>query len=402
MLQLPILLLAAVLASWALLNVVPAKSVVTWKLAILASEYGHYLGMVSAFLGWHVLVSIGASDAGSAEISASVVALLLTVFACAAFLRPLISARRVAAALPRQLETAFGGPDRTWPVLSTWRLLLPPVRRSIPVETHVFAREGTPDELRLDFYQPATSTPAPCIVLIHGGGWDAGDQTQLSGWNRYLARSGYAVAAITYRLAPQHRWPAQRDDTLAAIAWLKTHAPTLGIDPERFILFGRSAGGQIATAVGYSAGDPAIRGIIALYAPHDLHFVWSIAREDDVLNSVKLLRQYLGGPPDPDRRAAYDSASGQHFVESQPPHALPPTLLLHGTLDELVWVRHSQRLAGRLAEAGVPHVFVELPWATHAFDFNQDGPAGQVTEFALKSFLTAVTADRQILRPSKP
>jgi acetyl esterase/lipase len=69
----------------------------------------------------------------------------------------------------------------------------------------------------------------------------------------------------------------------------------------------------------------------------------------------------------------------------------PPTLLLHGTLDTLVWPRHAERLAARLAAAGVPHVYVALPWATHAFDYNLNGPGGQITTYALERFLAFVT-----------
>jgi len=155
----------------------------------------------------------------------------------------------------------------------------------------------------------------------------------------------------------------------------------------RLVLFGRSAGGQIAAAVGYGARDPAIRGVIALYAPQDMPFVWSVSREDDALNSAKLMRQYLGGPPDEARRALYLSASGQWLAQTDS----PPTLLIHGSLDTLSWDRHSERLNARLAELRVPHYYLRLPWATHGFDFNPDGPGGQLADYALSRFLARVT-----------
>ncbi|MDQ5980904.1 MAG: hypothetical protein QG602_3882, partial [Verrucomicrobiota bacterium] len=65
----------------------------------------------------------------------------------------------------------------------------------------------------------------------------------------------------------------------------------------------------------------------------------------------------------------------------------PPTLLVHGYPDRLVWYRHSRRLAARLTELGVPGTHVELPWATHAFDYNPDGPGGQVADAAITEFL---------------
>jgi acetyl esterase/lipase len=195
------------------------------------------------------------------------------------------------------------------------------------------------------------------------------------------------VAALSYRLAPRWIWPAQRDDVVAAIAWLKVNAGKLGLDPTRLVLLGRSAGGQLATAVGYGTHDPAIRGVIALYAPHDMLFSWSVSRADDALNSIKLMSQYFGGPPDtPARRTLYASASGQLLAQADS----PPTLLLHGIPDTLAWYRHSERLAARLRELGVPHYYLRLPWATHGFDFNPDGPGGQLADYAISRWLSAV------------
>jgi len=125
--------------------------------------------------------------------------------------------------------------------------------------------------------------------------------------------------------------------------------------------------------------------VASFYSPYDMPFVWSIARPDDVLNSVKLLTQYLGGPPDGERVAWYESASPERLVRG--PGSTPPTLLVHGALDQLVWHRHSERLEARLAEARVPHYFLSLPWATHACDFNLHGPSGQLIDYALRWLL---------------
>ena len=222
--------------------------------------------------------------------------------------------------------------------------------------------------------------------MIHGGGWNGGSPDEFPALQWHLARSGYAVAAIEYRLAPASPWPAQRDDVLAAISYLKVHAAEFGIDPQRFVLIGHSAGGQIAEAIAYGAHDPAIRGCIAFYAPADLHYAYEFARADDILNSLKLLKEYMGGTP-AEARSNYDSASAILLADAQS----PPTLLLHGRRDELVWFRQSERLAQRLQALGVAHYFVQLPWATHAFDYSLNGPAGQISVYAVDTFLSAVT-----------
>ena len=240
--------------------------------------------------------------------------------------------------------------------------------------------------LEVDFYRAVGRERAPCVVVVHGGGWDGGDRKQMPELNHWLARKGYAVAAISYRLAPRHRWPVQREDVLAAIAWVKANAAEIGVDATRLVLLGRSAGGQIALNAAYVAGDPAVRGVVGFYAPADLILGYESGREDDALQSRRLLRQYLGGTPEevPD---VYAEASATTWVRADS----VPTLLLHGKLDTLVWERHTQRLAERLKAAEVPHAVVWLPWATHAFEYELNGPGGQVTRYALGRFLAGVT-----------
>ena len=254
-------------------------------------------------------------------------------------------------------------------------------RGGVPVETLEYAAG-----LKLDFYRAIGRDPAPGVIVVHSGGWDNGARDELPDFDRWLARRGYAVAAITYRLAPGATWPAPRDDILAAAAFLQAHAVALGVDPTRLVLFGRSAGGQLAEATAYGPDAPSLRGVIALYAPADMNFAYQFGREDDVLDSLRLLRQFLGGTP-ATARANYDSASGILHVQPKS----PPTLLLHGRLDALVWHRQSERLEQRLSASGVPHAFVSLPWATHAFEFNLNGPGGQLTTYAVGWFLDAVT-----------
>lgn len=205
--------------------------------------------------------------------------------------------------------------------------------------------------------------------------------------NRYLARRGIAVAAIEYRLAPRWTWPAQRDDVMDVIRFLKAHADELGLDGERFVLLGRSAGGQIAEAIAYGAPELQVCGCVAFYCPADLLFAFQYANKDDIRNSYKLLTQYLGATPE-DEPDNYHTASGILHVNA---HSVP-TLLVHGRRDELVWFRQSERLAERLSATGVPHLLLDLPWATHACDHNFDAPSGQLITWAVERVITNILA----------
>jgi acetyl esterase/lipase len=371
-------LAAGVFAAGGLLTLLRSPDWLNWKLALVAGEFGHWLALVALALGG----AAWALRAGHEGLAWSTV--VLSVGAAGLLLKPTWEAARIGRTLPQRLEAAFGGGAPPRAAFSVGGFV-----GSAPTAVAVETREYAPG-LKLDLYRATgrgtPGTAAPCIVMIHGGGWDSGDREQLAGFNHGLARLGYAVAAIDYRLAPKFIWPAQREDTLAALAYLKAHAVELGVDGTRLVLFGRSAGGQIASAVGYGANDPAIRGVVSFYAPHDMFFAYTYAVEDDLLKSPNLMRQYLGGPPAA-AKANYESASGHQKVKA----GSPPTLLVHGTIDTLVWYRHSERLTARLAAARVPQLYLELPWATHAFEFNQAGPGGQLAGYALEHFLAAVT-----------
>lgn len=362
------------LAALSLLAVAKSPDWLPWRLAVGVGEYGHWLALLP------LLVGAVAWFARGRAVAVPLATGLLCALAFGLFTHPCLEAWKLGGALPGQLTRQLGpvAIDRApFSFLGIFGRQPEPVS----VETHAFS-----GELQLDFYRAAGRAPAPCIVLVHGGGWDEGSRDEIPHFNHWLARQGYAVAAIDYRLAPKFPWPAQRDDTLAALAFLKSRASALGIDATRFVLLGRSAGGNIAEAVGYTAHDPAIRAVIGLYAPADMHFGWRYARADDVLKSPTLMKQYLGGTPET-AGPAYDSASSYLQVTT----TTPPTLLMHGQLDTLVWHRQSERLAAKLAENHVPHAFVSLPWATHAFEYNLHGPGGQLTRYTLEWFLATVT-----------
>ena len=373
MLRWSLLSLAVALLGLGLLTVVWVPDWVPWTLAVAAGAYGHGLALAAiaiALTAWW----LRGSGMGWAFTTA-----LVALVAMGLLFRPAVLARRVAKEAKIALDR-MGAPagDRSGFEV---RRLFTRATAEVLVESARVA-----NGLELDFYRAVGSPKAPCVIAVHGGGWNGGDRKQMPELNHWMARQGYAVAAVSYRLTPRHRWPAQHEDVLAAIEWIKEHADELGVDAERLVLFGRSAGGQIALNVAYTANDPSVRGAIGLYAPADLILGYESGREDDALGSRRLLREYLGGTPE-EVPAVYADASATTHVTRES----PPTLLLHGKLDTLVWERHTERLAGRLKAAGVPHAVVWLPWATHAFEYELNGPGGQVTLYAIERFLARVT-----------
>lgn len=360
-------------AALGLLTVLKAPDWLNWRFAVLAGQFSYVVAVIplaAGLVAWFLPGRRGAL--GNAACAACAVAVALLVQPCA-------QAWVIGRGLPARLGRNFGPAEVAGEPFMFSRLLS---RWPAPAPKSTWAYSGS---LKLDFYPAIGRSPAPCVLVIHGGGWDNGDRGQISQFNDWLARSGYSVADISYRLAPAATWPAQRDDVAAAVAFVKEHAAAWNVDARKLVILGRSAGGQIAEASAYALHDPAVRGVVALYAPADMNFAWKWGRPDDALNSPELIRKFLGGTPETAQQA-YDSASAILLVDAR----TPPTLLVHGTIDTLVWNRQSERLAARLTEAGVANMLVSMPWATHAMEFNLSGPSGQLTTYSVAWFLAAV------------
>ncbi|MEM7165172.1 MAG: alpha/beta hydrolase [Planctomycetota bacterium] len=223
--------------------------------------------------------------------------------------------------------------------------------------------------------------------MIHGGSWESGDRTEFPDLNPYLAARAYVVAAIDYRLAPAHCFPAPIDDVDRALSFLRARAGEYGIDRDRIVLLGRSAGGQIALTAAYRAASPGIRGVVGFYAPTDMVWSWEHSLDTTFIDGRRVVESYMGGSPD-NLPGRYRDASPLALANE----TSPATLLFHGGRDTLVSPQQSQRLATRLAELGVPHLLVAIPGATHAFDVGFSGPMGQVSTYAIERFLAAVVA----------
>jgi acetyl esterase/lipase len=401
------LILGAVSAGLASLAVVEARSWNQVVLTIGVTEWGHViapLGLAALAPGWR---RHRAARAGAA----------LGLVAAALSLSSLARAARLARRLPPRLAAVFGdtapreargAPARPAPLVALDVLRgvrSPKVRRDRLVYA---ARDQV--TLALDLYRPVVgletrdlglaeasrqassrkprtpgTRPLPCVVVIHGGSWHNGDSGQMPELNRYLAARGYAVAAISYRLAPAHRFPAQLDVVRAAIGFLKRNAAALGIDPQRLVLLGRSAGGHLALLAAYTSGDVAIRGVVAFYAPTDMIYGYDNPARKRVIDGRAIIEAFLGGKPSV-IRTTYELASPLQTAGA----GCPPTLLIHGGRDNLVGAIQSEMLAERLAAAGCRHFYLKLPWATHGCDANFSGPSGQISTYVVERFLSAV------------
>jgi acetyl esterase/lipase len=223
------------------------------------------------------------------------------------------------------------------------------------------------------------------VIVIHGESWDNG--RELGALDAYLATRDYVVANVRDPLPAGSPFPRTRNDLVAMLRYLKAHAAEFGLDPTRLAIVGRSIGGHVALLVAYSTNDPAIRGVVSLYAPTDLSALYADSTQAGLFDTRSLLSGYLGGSPDY-QEDAYHDASPINFVR----RGGPATLLVHGMRDEIVPPEQSERLAMRLEQEGVRHLLVRLPWAAHGCERNFSGPCGQITTYAVERFLNAVMA----------
>ncbi len=255
--------------------------------------------------------------------------------------------------------------------------LAPTIPDGIELEENVVYGRVGDTRLWLDLYSPTeTSELRPGLVLIHGGAWTGGSKSDYRCYGVTFAEMGYVVASIDYRLLPGSRYPAQVEDSKCAIRWVRANAEDLGVDPDRIAVMGGSAGGHLAMMVGYTSDVAELEGegghadvsssvnaVIQLYGPVD--FTLPTVLESEF--SRNILLSFLGTSYEDDPEA-YQTSSPIHYLDADD----PPTLILHGTIDDIVQIDQADTLATRLDELEQTYLYDRLPGWPHAMDMARD------------------------------
>jgi acetyl esterase/lipase len=127
-----------------------------------------------------------------------------------------------------------------------------------PTYSGVAYASASPSET-LDIYLPSGTTgPVPLVVLIHGGAFKMGDAAMEAGDAAAILAKGYAAASVNYRLSGEATFPAGVQDVKAAVRFLRANASKYGLDPDKFAVWGESAGGYLASMVGATGGQATI------------------------------------------------------------------------------------------------------------------------------------------------
>ncbi|MCX7885842.1 MAG: alpha/beta hydrolase, partial [Verrucomicrobiae bacterium] len=233
---------------------------------------------------------------------------------------------------------------------------------------------------KLDLFLPEKPAgPLPLIIWIHGGGWAAGSKEGCPPLRAGYVERGYAVASIGYRLSGDAIFPAQIEDCKSAVRWLRANAKQYGLDPDRFAVWGSSAGGHLAALLGTS-GD-----VKAFDVGENLHVTSRVQAVCDYYGPTDFLQMDAHAPPD--ARLKHDSPAspesrliGGPIQENKEKVARanpityvtpddPPFLIVHGDADPVVPIHQSKLLFEALKKAGVPVRFHTIKGAGHGQGF---------------------------------
>jgi arylformamidase len=241
---------------------------------------------------------------------------------------------------------------------------------------------------RLDFIAPKSAAgPVPLVVFIHGGGWSIGDKAYGDAAKAtYFTGRGYAYASLNYRLVPDATVEQQGADIAAGLAYLRANARTLGVDPDRIVIMGHSAGAHLAALV---ASDPAylnaarvpmasVKGVILLDGA-----AYDVARQvADPRN--KLPSMY---------KAAFGTDPKRHVALSPTKNAAGPNvadwliLPVAGRADSN---EQSQNLATALRRGGSRVIVTPITNSSH-MKINKDlGVVGDFATAQVERFVTVV------------
>ena len=260
---------------------------------------------------------------------------------------------------------------------------------------------------KVRIYTPSVANQPvlPVIVYFHGGGWVIADLDTYDASARGLAqKTGAIVASVEYRHAPEHRFPAAHDDSIAAYRWVIQNASSFGGDPRQLAVAGESAGGNLAMNVAIAARDQ------KLQAPLHVLLVYPVAGTDMTTPSYKInenaaplskramawfVSQVLAKPSDA-------SDARLDLVGKANVAGLPPTTVIAAEIDPLM--SEGKALADKLAKAGVVMSYTAFAGVTHEF-FGMAavvGDADVAQNLAAKQLRDAFSANSQSQGGSVP
>jgi acetyl esterase/lipase len=267
------------------------------------------------------------------------------------------------------------------------------INAQTPSEADVAYDDNHPSQC-LDVYLATSDKPTPAMIHIHGGGWRAGSKKHVPGWLiKFVAEGKLSVVSVEYRFTDVATHPAQVNDCLRAIQFVRQNAEKWNIDTKRMGVTGGSAGGHLSAYVALrddvakpDAKDPVERlssrlaCAVSFAGPTDWTLLSSIEHDHPAY------RQLIGYEPGTaaqklDAKLVKD-VSPITFVSKDD----PPIMQVHGDNDVIVPIQHALNLHRQLEVIGVKSELVVIPGGNHGVA--GAGEATRATAFVTKYLLS--------------
>ena len=238
-----------------------------------------------------------------------------------------------------------------------------PVEQPWPSETLVDISYGSDAAQKMDIYLPAGRSvdSTRLMILVHGGGWNSGDKSDFTSNlpSLRLKFPNYAIANINYRLATitANHFPAQENDMKSAVDYLVQKAPNYRIS-QKIVLVGASAGAHLALLQAYKYSYPKIEAVVDFFGPTDIADLHNFYRSgSEYQNGLQIL---MNGSPTTNS-FLYEQSSPIKYITSQS----SPTIIFHGSMDNVVPVAESMTLSNKLSSFGVANEMIRYPNVGH-------------------------------------
>ncbi|MBI1309686.1 alpha/beta hydrolase fold domain-containing protein [bacterium] len=249
---------------------------------------------------------------------------------------------------------------------------------------------------RVDVYLAKSDKPTPAMIFIHGGGWRAGSKSNVPRWlKRFVAEGQLSLVSVEYRFTNVKTHPAQVDDCLRAVQFVRHNAAKWNIDPKRLGVTGGSAGGHLSAYVALhddaakpDSTDPVEResSRVACAVPFAGPTDWSLLSTIEHRHPAyrQLIGYEPGTPADKMSPELMKDVSPIAFASKDD----PPMLQVHGDKDDIVPIEHALRLHEKLQSLGVSSELVVIPGGNHGVAGAGDAVTARATAFVRQHLLS--------------
>jgi len=253
------------------------------------------------------------------------------------------------------------------------------IEHEVAIKPDILFAEHDGVELLGDLYLPKGTGKTPVLVGVHGGGFQLGDRKFYRHWGNYLAKHGYAVFSIEYRLMKPgvKTWPGVVGDCKAAVQFVRANARDFGVDPDRIGMIGDSAGAHLSALVALAGDEPPFAGqypddpyadtpanvkaVIGFYGAYDMVAQWEHDQISRPLDQIT--EKFLGCSPMVSRKAFFEASPLSYATADKNSTRF---LLIYGHEDDIVDpATQSEKFLTALKQAGFFARTIVVPGAGH-------------------------------------